>query len=169
MVNGHPMKAASPIAKSEPEYLQEWDLPPHMTRPFSDPVLTQAINQINAPHQYDELTEDFGRQRVAAQWVTDTSITVPQLEGSSSYKTNPMLTMVAPLSTGWQGRTLSNNVSIAELYLPLNCIPLLDQWEDHISFQWLCDAAIAKTGHSCINDQCLHFVGHRLLATFTTS
>jgi len=58
--------------------------------------------------------------------LTDVSVTVPQPEGSLPYETSPMLMIVAPPSMGWQGRSFSNNVLIAEPYLPPNHIHLLD-------------------------------------------
>jgi hypothetical protein len=132
-----------------------------MARPPCDPVLNQAIDQINTPRQYDELTEDFGRRRAAAQRVTTASITAPQPEGSSSYDMNPPPTVSAPIPTGRQGTVPNNRLLIVELYPPPTHIPLLDQWEDQVSFQRLCDTAITETGQSCIDDQHVRFLGHR--------
>jgi hypothetical protein len=160
-VEEHPTRGAIPAPQPKPENTQERDLPPHMARPPCDPVLNQAIDQINAPCQYDKSTEDFGRRRAVAQRVTATSITAPQPEGSSSYDTNPPPTVLAPIPTGRQGTVPNNRLSIVELYPPPTHIPLLDQWEDQVSFQQLCDVAITETGQSRIDDQCVRFLGHR--------
>ena len=53
---------------SHPKDSQEQDLPLCMARPFSDPALTQAVNQINVPHQYDESMEDFSRRRAVSKF-----------------------------------------------------------------------------------------------------
>jgi hypothetical protein len=95
----------------------------------------------------------------AVQRANEASTTPAPPEGSSSYDTNP--TVVARRPSGGEGRTLSKNVSIAELYPSPNQIPLLDCWEDCVSFQCLCDAALAETGYSRIEDQGVWFVGHR--------
>jgi hypothetical protein len=152
-VEEHPTRGAIPAPQPKPENTQERDLPPHMARPPCDPVLNQAIDQINVPRQYDKSTEDFGRQRAVAQRVTAASITTPQPEGSSSYDTNPPPTVSAPIPTGRQGTVPNDRLSIVELYPPPTHIPLLDQWEDQVSFQQLHDAAITETGQSRIDDQ----------------
>lgn len=60
-VEGHPIGDTIPASTLKPENSREQDLPPHMASPLSDSILHQVVDQINAPHQYGELTEDFER------------------------------------------------------------------------------------------------------------
>ena len=60
-VDEDPIEEASLIMKLEPQDLQEWNLPLHMAGPLSNPASTQAVNQINVPHQYEKSMEDFSR------------------------------------------------------------------------------------------------------------
>jgi hypothetical protein len=46
-VEEHLTRGAIPAPQPKPENTQERDLPPHMARPPCDPVLNQAIDQIN--------------------------------------------------------------------------------------------------------------------------
>ena len=71
---------------------------------------------------------------------------------------NPTVAAQPPQDS--KNRTLSENISITELYPPPNQIPLLGHWEDHAAFQCLCDAALAETGYSRIKDQGVQFSGH---------
>jgi hypothetical protein len=149
----------SPTPKSEPEpaNIRTRDVPLHMV--VNDPVVSFAMDQMNAPRQSGEPLDDFNRRRAAIQRANEASTTPAPPEGSSSYETNP--TVAARCPSGGEGRTLSENVLIAELYPSPNQIPLLDRWEDRVGFQRLRDAALAETGYSRIEDQGVWFVSHR--------
>jgi hypothetical protein len=149
----------NPIPKSEPEpmNIHMQDVPPHMV--MNDLVVSFTMDQMNTSHQQGESLDDFNRQMAAIQQANEASTTSASPEGLLSYEMNP--TAAAQCPPGGEGRTLSENVLITELYPSPNQIPLLDHWEDHVGFQHLYDAALAETGYSRIEDQRVQFVGHR--------
>ena len=150
------MATTVPKSETDPVNMRMQDIPPHMA--MHDPVVSFAIDQMNAPRRQGESLEDFNRRMAAVQRTNEANTTAAPPEGSSSYETNP--TAAARPPQGGENRTLSENVSIAELYPPPNRIPLLDRWEDRVAFQRLRDAALAETGYSRIEDQGVRFSGH---------
>src|SRR6202789_1435795 len=135
------------------------DAPPHMRVTEPDPALDLAISQMDRPRQLDETSQEFDRRRAAVRRIHDTSGEVPNPEGSLSYITEPT-TAARPVGVG-RAATLAENVSIVDMYPSPNRIPLLDAWEDRVNFQRVRNAELEQTGNTRIDDQGVHFRGHR--------
>jgi hypothetical protein len=103
-----------------------------------DATINYAMDQMRALRQPDESSETYARCQATVQCICKI------------------------LSRGDAVTKASETISqITSIYPPPQCIPLLNEWNDHISYQRLREDDLCQNGELRIEDQGMRFVGHR--------
>jgi hypothetical protein len=111
----------------------------------ADPIIDSAMEQVAAPRQQDESSEAYERRNAAAQRIRKMM--------DAQYQDEAMTECI----TQEEAETIHE---INRIYPPPRNVPLLDEWNDRVSFQWLREDDIRRRGRSRIEDQRVQFRGH---------
>jgi hypothetical protein len=102
-----------------------------------DATIDYVMDQMGVLRQPDKSSETYARHQAAMQRIRETP------------------------SRGDAVTTASETISrITSIYPPPQCIPLLNKWNDRISYQRLREDDLRQNGESRIEDQGVRFVGH---------
>ncbi|KAG6869904.1 hypothetical protein C0995_016369 [Termitomyces sp. Mi166 len=136
------------------------------------PGIAEAMDMLNAPQQANESQQDFKRQQNAAcQQATASGVPLQALSevkmATSKVVDEEEVEELQQPRTPWRCIMIKEEVhehlvpeETATLQLAARRVTLVDNWNDHVNYQCMCNHDLRIQGKSLIDDQGIVFEGH---------